>query len=209
MNQQQAVAIPTLCFKCRGLCENGVGWCWARDVHGHEYPSGYIHHPNLHVLKTKADEGCALCSIIVKILSGYRRLSGATTREGSEGRCQETDDDTIRIVSQVQDLGIIQPITQPPTHRTKQTQQPHNSVNQKKVEQLRSVLGPTRIILRPQIQNSRDTSATLPNSLSVNSLALSQSNIAEPFKELGRIRILVNHGMSIVYPKLQCPYEIP
>lgn len=63
----------TLCERCCGLCESGLGWCNGkfrferRNSYNFSYNESshfYIHHRNIYILRREAAKGCQLCQMI-------------------------------------------------------------------------------------------------------------------------------------------------
>ncbi|KAJ4422108.1 hypothetical protein N0V82_003191 [Gnomoniopsis sp. IMI 355080] len=114
----------------------------ARHPTGEEYPSVYLHYPNLYALRVKGVEGCARCSIILKALVDFCKLdmkSLKDDRKRTRRNSQETKGDIKRIVSRVQEIGILQPPA--PDSQQKRTHTFHPAFDQERFERLQSIFG--------------------------------------------------------------------
>lgn len=195
-------ASSNLCETCHGLCENGAGWCWVPQHYGgQDYPAVYIHHASLRILLAKSSEGCALCSMILSTLVDACKLDPKAYERSATGglaQRQETQDDIQRIVASARDAGILLQTTAShrgaPLDRECRTHTFRPAYEQERLQKFRSVFGPERVLIRARTLDPRDAGAKLPESLAVSWLGSNSSSISGYVNELGRIRVLVDHG---------------
>lgn len=111
----------TLCRRCRGLCESGLGWCNRKfkrlPSSEFSYPYSehfYIHHRNIYILRREAAEGCRLCQMIWDSLEGVyeskRRellrlsleLMDRASEAVSDDYTDESDDELMQFLEAIQ-----------------------------------------------------------------------------------------------------------
>lgn len=197
-------AASVLCEKCRGLCENGTGWCWAQHSHGEQYPAVYVHHSSLHALKAKGAEGCALCSIILRALIDFCKLDPESfdyDSNRSRWDLQETENDIKRIVSRVKEIGVLQPPASrrdPPDNPKKRTHTFHPAFDQERFERLQSVFGRERLLIKARTLDPSKVGIKLPDSLSVFWLGSIKTCVTKGSTGPRSIRLLVDYGEAFI-----------
>lgn len=211
----QPSASTVLCDKCHGLCENGTGWCWVNHPNGEKYPSVYLHHPSLHILKAKAAQGCPLCSMILRTLVEFCKLDLETSEDRSRlsrPTPRENEDHIERIVTRVQDIGILEPLathSEPRNEQTERTHSFHPVFEQEKFQRLRSIFGSERVLIKVRTLKPRDVGDKLPDLLSVMWLGAMKTCVSRHSTGLGRISLLIDHSkIVILFDLLFCPLDI-
>lgn len=193
----------SLCETCRGLCEDGDGWCWAPQLSGEkDHPAVYIHHPNLHVLQAKAAEGCVFCAMILRTVVNYCKFEPETYAAGGNprdpsGKHRDGENDVQRIASLAQNAGILQPEAlqrHASNHRESRSHSFHPVFDQERLEKFRSVFGAERVLIRSRTLNSGDGGISLPHSLSIRWLGSMKMCVSKDVEELDKIRLLVDYG---------------
>ncbi|RBR25180.1 uncharacterized protein FIESC28_02088 [Fusarium coffeatum] len=174
----------SLCNTCRGLCENGAGWCWTPDARGEEYPVFYLHHRSLSTLFSKARAGCGLCSLFC---TGFE-LDECEAR-AVDDRC-ETESEKRRILSDTrrQETNLIQLLANPQDYVNPAAAEYYE---QSDLESLRLMFGRSRLIIKWQPQRPSSKSDALPAFLSVSWLGSPGTAIENP--NTLPIRVLVKH----------------
>ncbi|KAK8849144.1 HET-domain-containing protein [Apiospora arundinis] len=182
------LASSSLCNTCRGLCENGAGWCWAPDATGKERPFFYLHHRRLSALFAKAKAGCGLCSLFC---SGFG-LEDCKELIGGD-RC-ETEAEKRRLLLDVsqQDSKIVQLVANAHDHTSDPESGKRRSYEESDLESLRSAFGRERLIIKWQLPECSSEHDTLPAFLSVSWLGSRHTAIHNP--NMSPIRVVVKHG---------------
>lgn len=194
LEQSMLTGTGVLCDTCRGLCENGAGWCWAPDSNGKQRPSFYLHHRRLSTLWAKAKAGCKLCFLFHSGSSLWR-----CKEQDDEDTC-ETEDEKRRVLSDAhhQDSDILQLLAngaQHPSHP--EFRAGESRFQESDLERLRSIFGAERLIIKPQMLELRGQGNTLPAFLHVsclNSPAAAASAAASLSWDASPIRVVVKHG---------------
>lgn len=178
----------SLCDTCRGLCENGAGWCWAPDAGGEERPVFYLHHRNLSTLFSKAKAGCGLCSLFCDGLE-----SDDCEAPDDDDRC-EAESEKRQILSDVrhQETNFIQFLANPQDYVVDRHPAAAKYYKESDLESLRLMFGRSRLIIKWQLPEYSSKSGALPAFLSVSWLG-SRETAIENGNTLP-IRILVKHS---------------
>lgn len=178
----------SLCNTCRGLCENGAGWCWTPDARGEEHPVFYLHHRNLSALFSKARAGCGLCSLFCTGL----KLNDCEARADDDG-C-ETESEKRRILSDArrQETNLIQLLANPQDYVVDRHPAAANRYRESDLESLRLMFGRSRLIIKWRPGEYSSKSDALPAFLSVSWLGSPRTAIENP--NTLPIRVLVKHS---------------
>lgn len=189
----------SLCDTCRGLCENGAGWCWTPDVRGEERPVFYLHHRNLSTLFSKARAGCGLCSLFC---TGFE-LDDCEAR-ADDDRC-ETESEKRQILSDVrhQETKFIQLLANAQDYVVDRHPAAAKYYKNSDLESLRLMFGRSRLIIKWQLPEYSIKSDALPAFLSVSWLG-SHVRAIENGNTLP-IRILVKHSKQNKIHSIVCP----
>lgn len=187
--QSRLTGTGILCNTCRGLCENGAGWCWAPDSTGKQRPSFYLHHRRLSTLWAKTKAGCTLCSLFYY----GSRLEDCKGQDGEE-TC-ETEDEKRQILSNAhhQDLDILQLVANGPQHPSHpEFRYGKPRFHEADLERLRSIFGAERLIIKSQMPELSGQGNPLPAFLHVSCLSSPAAAVSIPNGM--PIRVVVKHG---------------
>lgn len=178
---------------------------------GEKHPLVYLHHPSLHILKASAAQGCPLCSMILATLVEFCKLDLKTSEDSpklSRQKSQETEDHVKRIVTRVQDIGILEPPgphREPRDEQTERTHSFHPVFEIEKFQRLQSIFGSDRVLVKVRTLKPGDVGDKLPHLLSVIWLGAMKTYISRHSTGLGRISILVDHSKVIILSDLLPP----
>lgn len=142
--------------------------------------------------------------MILRTLVEFCKLDPETSEDNSglsAQHAQETEDHIIRLVTRVQDIGILQPPAARRDSRQEQTERTHTfrpAFDQEKFQRLRSVFGSERVLIKARTLQSRDVGDKLPDLLSVIWLGAMKTYVSRHSTGLERIRLLISHSKTVI-----------